>query len=295
MKDLPPLQWLRAFESSARYLSFTLAAEELNITQSAVSQQIKLLENFLGQSLFVRRGRSLQLTNAASVYLPDIQNALHVLRQSTRSNFVQSDSHRITIRSNWSFSVLWLTPRLDSFLQANPGVSLNIVPAIWETDYQNKSDDIEIRYGTSQAKNNEVILCEQSWCFPLCSPKLARQVSKPEDMLKFDRINSLGAASPWNVIYQLCGVENADAYDQRHLTTHAYMLAVELARQDLGIMLGLSLISDNLISSGELVRLFDVNLKVPEVYYLKADRSRLSDIEKVFCDWMLGQLGLGKQ
>ena len=290
MKDLPPLQWLRAFESSARHLSFTLAAEELNITQSAVSQQIKLLENFLGQLLFIRRVRSLQLTNAASSYLPDIQNALHVLRQSTRSNFIRSDSHRITIRSNWSFSVLWLTPRLESFFQLHPDISLNIVPAIWETDYQNKSDDIEIRYGTSEGKNHEVLLCEQSWCFPLCSPELALQVNRPEDMLHFARINSLGAITPWSKVYQLCGIQNADDYQQRKLTTHAYMLAIEMARQKLGIMLGLSLFSDSLINSGDLVRLFDVSLAVPEVYYLKADRSRLSEIEKLFCDWMLDQL-----
>ena len=290
MKDLPPLQWLRAFESSARLLSFTLAAEELNVTQSAVSQQIKLLENFLGQSLFLRRVRSIQLTNAGSTYLPDIQNALHILRRSTRSNFVQSDSHRITIRSNWSFSVLWLIPRIDSFLQSFPGISLNIVPAVWETDYQNKSDDIEIRFGASDGKDNEVLLCEKTWCFPLASPQLAEQVKQPEDMLQFTRINSMGAVTPWNRIYELCGLANSDRLEQRQLTTHAYMLAVEMARQNLGIMLGLSLISDSLVNNGDLIRLFDVNLETPDTYYLKADRSRLSKIENAFCDWLLDQL-----
>lgn len=287
MKDLPPLQWLRAFESSARYLSFTRAAEELNITQSAVSQQIKLLENFLGESLFIRAVRSLRLTNVASSYLPDIQSALLILRRSTRANFIQSDTRQITIRSNWSFSQLWLAPRLHTFLREFPAISLNILPAIWEIDYQNKSDDIEIRFGASDGKNNEVLLREKSWCFPLCSPALARQIKIPQDMLRFDRINSLGAQRPWEGIYQLCGVLDSEQAEQRHLSTHGYMLAVEMARQNLGIMLGLSLISDDLISSGELVRLFDVKLETPDIYYLKADRKRLSEAENGFCDWLL--------
>lgn len=292
MKDLPPLQWLRVFESSARHLSFTQAADELNITQSAVSQQIKLLENFVGETLFIRGTRSLQLTNAGSTYLPDIQAALQILRQSTRSNFVRSDRHRITIRSNWSFSVLWLTPRIESFMKTHPGISLNIVPAIWETDYNNKSDDIEIRFGTHTGSENEFQLSAQMYCFPLCAPELASRVKQPEDFFNFGRINSLGAATPWDKIYQLCGITPPDQLSQPELSTHGYMLAVEMARCKLGIMLGLSFISDSLLARGELVRLFDFELAIPETYYLKADRNRLSDNENNFCDWLLDYGGI---
>jgi len=287
MKDLPPLQWLRVFESSARHLSFTQAADELNITQSAVSQQIKLLENFVGEPLFIRGTRSLQLTNAGAIYLPDIQSALQILRHSTRSNFARSDGDQITIRSNWSFSVLWLTPRIESFIKAYPGISLNIVPAIWETDYSNKSDEIEIRFGTTSASDNEFLLSEKMSCFPLCSPELASQVNKPEDFFNFGRINSLGLTTPWEKIYQLLDVTPPDHGKQTELSTHGYMLAVEMARCNLGIMLGLSFISDSLVVNGDLVRLFDVELGIPETYYLKADRGRLSDNENNFCDWLL--------
>ena len=287
MKDLPPLQWLRVFESSARHLSFTRAANELNITQSAVSQQIKLLENFTGEPLFIRGARSLQLTNAGSTYLPDIQSALQILRQSTRSNFLRTDRHRITIRSNWSFSVLWLTPRLESFMQAYPGISLNIVPAIWETDYSNKADDIEIRFGTTSGNDSEFLLSEKMSCFPLCSPEIAAQIAAPEDLFKFGRINSLGSATPWDEMYRLYNVKPPRQLQQSELSTHGYMLAVEMARCQLGIMLGLSFISDSLVASGNLVRLFDAELAIPETYYLKADRNRLSENENNFCDWLL--------
>ena len=150
MKDLPPLQWLRVFESSARHLSFTQAAQELNITQSAVSQQIKLLENFVGTSLFVRGPRSLQLTPTGKNYLPDIQQALHILRTSTRAHFLRSERRRITIRCNWSFSVLWLTPRLHAFTERHPEISLNIVPVMWDADFDSRTDSIEIRFGPAQ-------------------------------------------------------------------------------------------------------------------------------------------------
>ena len=286
MKDLPPLQWLRVFESSARHLSFTRAADELNVTQSAVSQQIKLLENFTGEPLFIRGARSLQLTNAGSSYLPDIQSALQILRQSTRSNFLRSDRHRITIRSNWSFSVLWLTPRIESFMKTHPGISLNIVPAIWETDYSNKAGDIEIRFGTTSGSDSEFLLSEKMSCFPLCSPELAAQIASPEDLFKFGRINSLGAATPWDEMYRVLEVK-PPGLQQPELSTHGYMLAVEMARCKLGIMLGLSFISDSLVVSGDLVRLFDVELEIPEPYYLKADRNRLSENENKFCDWLL--------
>ncbi len=292
MRDLPPLQWLRMFESSARHLSFTQAADELSVTQSAVSQQIKLLENFVGQSLFIRGARSLQLTDAGSAYLPDIQSALCILRQSTRSNFVRSEADRVTIRSNWSFSVLWLAPRIASFMQANPGISLNIVPAIWETDYNAKSDDIEIRFGTSSGKDNEYLLTKKMFCFPVCAPSLAAQISRPEDLFRFGRINSLGAATPWDKVYQLFDVTPPDDLLQSELSTHGYMLAVEMARSKLGVMLGLSFISNALLASGDLVRLFDVELEIPETYYLKADRSRLSDNENKFCDWLLEYRGV---
>jgi len=292
MKDLPPLQWLRVFESSARHLSFTRAADELSVTQSAVSQQIKLLENFLGEPLFIRGPRSLQLTNAGSTYLPDIQTALQVLRQSTRSNFVHSDVDRITIRSNWSFSVLWLTPRIESFLKACPGISLNIVPAIWETDYGNKSDDIEIRFGATSGQDNEFLLSDKMSCFPLCSPQLAEQIGSAGDLLEFGRINSLGSATPWEKMYQLLGIVLPDDLQQSELSTHGYMLAVEMARCKLGVMLGLSFISDSLMAKGDLVRLFDVELDIPDTYYLKADRTRLTDNENRFCDWLLQHGGI---
>ena len=289
MKDLPPLQWLRVFESSARHLSFTQAAQELNITQSAVSQQIKLLENFVGTSLFIRGPRSLQLTPTGKNYLPDIQQAIHILRTSTRANFVRSEQRRITIRSNWSFSVLWLTPRLHSFTRQHPEISLNIVPVMWDADFDSRTDSIEIRFGPAQDQDG-MQLTRDMTCFPLCSPRLAEQIRQPADLLEHGRINSLGVTTPWDKMYRALDLPGPGQAMQVELTTQAYMLAIEMTRNDLGVMLGVSFLTVELIARGELVPLFEAAIDIPVVIYLKAEPGRLSDSEKLFCDWLLSEL-----
>ncbi len=177
-------------------------------------------------------------------------------------------------------------------MKAYPDISVNIVPAIWETDYSNKSDDIEIRFGTPLGCKNEFPLSKAISFFPLCAPELARQITDPQDFFRFGRINSLGTATPWEKIYQLCDVEPPVHLQQTELSTHEYMLAIEMARCKLGIMLGLSFISDSLIDSGDLVRLFEVELEIPETYYLKAESGRLSANENRFCDWLLQYRGM---
>ncbi len=287
MKDLPPLQWLRVFEASARHLSFTRAGEELNITQSAVSQQIKLLENFIGSALFIRRPRALQLTPAGKNYLPDVQRAIELLRSSTRSNFLRSEQHRITLRCNWSFASLWLIPRLGEFTRLHPGISLNIVPVMWESDYAANTDSIEIRFAAGGGETRLIVLRDALTCFPVCSPRLAEQIREPADLLRFGRIDSLGVTSPWPQLYRRLGIDEADAGDRSQLTTQAFLLALEMARNDLGVMLGVSLLTDDLLAAGELVRLFDVQLPIDDLYFLKADRARLTQSENLFCDWLL--------
>ena len=109
---LPPLNWLRAFESSARNLSFTSAAADLNMTQSAVSQQIKSLEQHLGRTLFIRRTRSIELTDAGLSYLPVVQEAFEVLATGTRMMTGGDHGKILSIQCNLAFSVFWLAPRL---------------------------------------------------------------------------------------------------------------------------------------------------------------------------------------
>ena len=293
MKDLPPLQWLRAFEASARHLSFTAAATELNVTQSAISQQIKLLENYLGKGLFVRRARSLQLTNSARLYLPDIQGAISQLRKSTELHFGKTDSKTLTIRSNWAFSVFWLSPRLGDFLEQHPGLSVNIIPALWEAEYHDKSDFVQIRFGKPTPDEDCTLLTQQIYHYPVCSPELAANIKSTEDLEQAVKIEVMGLSGQWDDFLQE-NVHRKNSVQQKSnhsanslISTPTFILALEMARNSLGVALTHDLIAQNLINSGQLVRVGNVQIPIEESYYLTHVESRSSNIEKQFCDWLI--------
>ena len=137
MSRLPPLNWLRAFEASARALSFTSAAQELSMTQSAVSQQIKSLESALGRVLFLRRARGLELTDEGRGYLPTVQAAFALLEEGTHVLTGRNAPDVLELQVNLSFALFWLSPRLEAFLAEYPWVQLNLATAIWTEERPN--------------------------------------------------------------------------------------------------------------------------------------------------------------
>jgi LysR family glycine cleavage system transcriptional activator len=287
MKDLPPLQWLRAFEAAARHLSFTHAAAELNVTQSAISQQIKLLENHLGNALFERRARSLQLTDSGYLYLPDIQTALELLRKSTQRHFQGTDSHSITIRSNWAFSVLWLSSRLGEFLDAYPGLSVNIIPALWETEYRDKPGSIQIHFASGPVTPEKHMLTHGLECFPVCSPRMAEKMTRLEDLLEHPVIQSTGILKQWDDYFEHCGLAQAARQStQRQHATPAFVLALGMAQNSLGLALSHDLLVRDLLDSGQLVKPFEQAMPIEENYYLSYEPNNLSQAEQRFCDWL---------
>ena len=130
--DLPPLTWLRAFEASARTLSFTQAAAELHLTQAAVSKHVKALEQHVRRPLFIRRPRGLELTKSGAAYLPKVQDAMERLAIGTREVFGQRRSSALTLRCAVSFAVNWLAPRLPDYLNRYPGKTIRLLSSVWK-------------------------------------------------------------------------------------------------------------------------------------------------------------------
>ena len=130
-RKLPPLNWLRAFEASARSLSFTQAAAELNLTQAAISKQVKLLEHYLSEQLFIRNPRSLELTKTGEAYLPKVRDCFDRLAAGTNEVFGRRRSEMLTIRCMVGFSINWLAPRLPRFMARHPGVTIRIISSVW--------------------------------------------------------------------------------------------------------------------------------------------------------------------
>src|SRR5881397_2451533 len=182
---LPSLNGLRAFEAAARHLSFTQAASELNVTQTAISHQIKRLEEELGVRLFVRQNRALTLTPQAQDYLPGIRAAFNDLRLATDRLKRRDNDHVLTVSTLASLAAKWLLPRLSAFQASHPGIDVRITTSTALVDFRNGDVDAAIRYGRGQwpGLRAEWLMADEG--FPVCSPALLagkRPLQTPEDL-----------------------------------------------------------------------------------------------------------------
>ncbi len=149
-RSLPPLNGLRAFEAAARHMSFTDAAEELSVTQAAISHQVRGLEQRLGLKLFVRRNRSLLLSEAGQAYLPSVRSAFDQLNEATEKLLQKDRGGHLTVTTTASFATKWLVPRLGGFQRANPEIDVRISTNTGLVDFSREDVDIGIRYGRGQ-------------------------------------------------------------------------------------------------------------------------------------------------
>src|ERR1700676_4030181 len=144
---LPSLNGLRAFEAAARHLSFTVAASELNVTQTAISHQIRRLEEELGIRLFVRQNRALALTPEARDYLPGVRAAFNDLRLATDRLLRRDNDHVLTVSTLASLAAKWRLPGLSAFKERPPGIDLPTPPPTGLVDFKSGDVDAPIRYG----------------------------------------------------------------------------------------------------------------------------------------------------
>src|SRR5437870_1443632 len=192
---LPSLNGLRAFEAAARHLSFTQAASELNVTQTAISHQIKRLEQELGVRLFVRQNRSLTLTPQAQDYLPGIRAAFNDLRLATDRLLRRDDDHVLTVSTLASLAAKWLLPRLTAFQEAHPGIDVRITTSTSLVDFQRDNVDAAIRYGRGQWQGLRADWLMADEVFPVCSPALLngeKPLRRPQDLAGHTLLHTTG-------------------------------------------------------------------------------------------------------
>ena len=164
-RQLPPLNWLRTFEAAARHLSFTGAGRDLNMTQSAVSQQIKSLEGYLGRPLFFRRARALELTQTGLSYLPVVRDAFRTLTHGTRA-ITRTTTDVLRVQCNLTFAIHWLAPRLSAFRAPHPDVQLDISTELWEPRDIAEGVDIEIRYSLRPSDTVPAEILHRDFYYP---------------------------------------------------------------------------------------------------------------------------------
>lgn len=284
-KNLPPLNWLRAFEASARHLSFTNAARELHMTQSAVSQQIKSLENYLGKPLFHRRTRALELTEAAMTYLPTVQEAFAALLLGTRALVGVDRDQVLEVQSNLAFSVFWLTPRLGRLFERHPWINVNITTAIWAPERTAAAADIEIRFGRSEWEGNKGERLTSGTFFPVCAPGAEAELTDIDALLDKRLFDCSGLLCNWERWLGGQGYGLPAGKVVNWATTFVVSLAA--AQAGIGVAMAHEAVAEDLLKRGLLTRPFDFALPMEEAYYLITPPSKsASPAVAAFAEWI---------
>jgi LysR family transcriptional regulator, glycine cleavage system transcriptional activator len=291
MSRLPSLNGLRAFEAAARYLSFTKAAEELNVTQTAISHQIKRLEEELGLKLFVRQNRTLALTAEARDYLPGIRAAFQDLRLATERLKRKENANMLIVSTLTSFAAKWLMPRLSKFQQLHRAIDVRVTTSTELTDFARDGVDVGIRYGHGKwpGLRSDWLMTEEM--FPVCSPALlqgAHPIRRPEDLAHHTLLyTSHDMEDDWRLWLTAAGV-TADILKQPGLTFDMIFMTVQAAIDGQGVAIGRTAFVEGDLAAGRLVAPFDVKLPIDVGFYLVCPEAA-ADTPKItaFRDWLI--------
>ncbi|ANI54330.1 transcriptional regulator GcvA [Pseudomonas sp. DR 5-09] len=268
---LPSLNGLRAFECAARHMSFTRAAEELNVTQTAISHQIRRLEDELGVRLFMRLKDGLALTDEGNAYLPGIRSAFLELRYSTEKLLESSNNSVLTISTLVSVASKWLLPRLPSFREAHPQIDVRISASTERVDFRKGGIDAAIRYGDGNWPGLRADWLMADEIFPVCSPRLLtgdKPLNTPVDLAHHPLLQVSGVtANDWSDWLHAAGQPPLTANGPR-LTFDLAMMAVQAAIDGQGVSIGRSTYVDDDLRAGRLVAPFDLRLKSASGFYL---------------------------
>lgn len=274
---LPSLNGLRAFEAAARHLSFTLAASELNVTQTAISHQIRRLEEELGIRLFIRQNRALALTPEARDYLPGVRAAFNDLRLATDRLLRNDDDKVLTVSTLASLAAKWLLPRLTDFQEQHPGIDVRITTSTSLVDFQRDNVDAAIRYGRGQWPGLRADWLMADELFPVCSPSLLRSnkpLRCPEDLKSHMLLHTSNANSDdWRLWLTAAGLPS-DIAKQPGITFDMIFMTIQAAIDGIGIAMGRTSYVQDDIAKGRLVVPFKIALPADAGFYLVAPEGR---------------------
>jgi len=294
-RPLPPLNALRAFEATARHLSFTLAAEELSVTPAALSHQIKGLEDFLGQRLFVRKVRAIELTPAGLVLYPGLHAAFLQIRQTVELVDRAPNDKILVVSAPPGFTAKWLAPRLYRFLMANPGIDARISATQSLANFATDGVDIAIRNSRTDARGLWSRRLIGITLLPVASPRLVAEhrIVQPSDLAKVplihdDLLGSLTGLPTWADWLAAAGVEGINL--ARGLRFSSPDHALEAAVEGAGVLLAHKSLAHDDLRTGRLVAPFTLELSTERSFFLVCPEAnaRRSNV-KAFATWILDE------
>lgn len=285
MKRPPPNNWLFVFKVIVESNSITEASEKLNVSQSAVSQQIKSLEDYLGKKLIVRGKKGIVLTDVGKHYYNIISIALDNITSATEELFGFEKKNIITIRSNYSFVDSWLVRNLPDFYNIHPEISIEIYTMLWLSDFRNISNSIEIRYGDGNWDEPNIHRLTNDYIFPVCSPETKKGIKKVEDILEHPLTSVMGNKTGWTDWIEKknlsIGKKPVSLYVESNL------LAYRASISGSYISLGIDSLVNGFIEEGKLVKLDFGKIKSKEDFYLiEPSAHLLTEKEALFIEWI---------
>lgn len=291
---LPPLKPLPAFEAAARLLSFTEAAQELHVTQAAVSHQIKHLEEALGVSLFMRFNRALKLTPEGQTFIEAIRPALSQIGAAAQRIQAEQASGALNVSCLPSFAATWLVPRLLRFRKAFPDIDVRLSADYELTDFEVEDIDVAVRWGMGGYETLHEVRLMTEEVYPVCSPRLLENPSNPlktPDDLKHHVLLHDDIRTDWRVWLTAAKVEHDNP--ERGPMYNQAQLVLQAAIAGEGVALGRSAIVHDALESGLLVRPFDLALSGRFAYWIVCPKAQ-KDRPKIaaFRDWLLEEASL---
>ena len=290
LRRLPPLNAIRSFEAAARHESFTRAAEELCVTQGAVSHQVKALEDQLGIKLFNRERQRLVITEAGREYLGVIRDALDRIALGTDRLVRRQSSGAITISTSPDFAAKWLVHRLSRFTEAHPEIDLRVSAAMHHVDFTREDVDLAVRHGDGQWSGLDATRLASEQLYAVCSPRLMQgsdRISAPADLLRFPLLH-LDDRSDWSRWFDVVGMPGIEL-PHGPILNHASML-IDAAVDGQGIALARTTLAAWDLINGRLVQPFPVTLPISKMFWIVCPKatSALPKI-KAAREWLLAE------
>ncbi len=289
---MPPLKPLRVFESAARNESFSAAAQELFITSSAVSHQIKALEQYLGLSLFDRKKRKAELTPIGEKYFTSVRQVFNELEVATQRIVDNPETDIVTISVAPNFLVRWMMPRMKSFQQQYPDIELQISASTGLIDFNKTNVDMAVYYGHGDWHDIEVAFLNHVYLVPVCSPRLLdteHPLKTPEDLKRHTLIHVGKRLHEWSEWLEIAKVKNKGFGHGLQLSSS--QLATAAAQEGLGVALGDSTLSSEEIAQGKLIMPFDIQLDTHKSFYLVYQKGKpVSSSMQAFKNWVIEEM-----
>lgn len=291
-RRIPSFNWLRVFEAAARAESFARAAEALNMTPPAVSQQIRALETALGRPLFERGARAVRLTEAGRALLPVVGNAFGAIESTVASLFGRPGVEPLTVRASAMLAQSWLAVRIGLFAVAHPEVQLTIVSALSDDDFRRRDADLMITFGQPPGPGEEGDVLFGEKLSPVAHPTVAKDVRRVGDLLRYPLIEVASHRATW---YRLLPELGELAALPRFTYTDTTAIALAFAGTGAGVALARAPASDRLVELHGLVPCpSGVAVAGLEGYHLVyPSRDRLSHAAAAFRSWLLGMADAG--